>query len=418
MSTQVSRLAPALPTAQNRPRQRISIKWPVFSMAPLLLLILAKPAADAFYEQNVVKYGYMAALLYATFFARSGLALQHGSRAGRDTTMATYLWLLAAYFFFLFGLTAAYGGTLQEVFKIVSPFIFFSLVAFASGRQMAYALWGSAILVIVANAALLPFDFGWVYWGDVRTFKGFYFFKTDLAYSLSFSVLICAMFGRYRFAPWLAFFVMLAAVQVVLANSRLNYLTFGAVLLFIGLRSGLNWRSALRLGVLLAIIGAIAAVSYDPERALGFDVSNMAVFTQGRNEVWERLINAMAQSGPLEWLFGNGLFADLRLAVEDPTSGGAHNAHNEYLHTLYTQGFVGAAFYIYLWTRTFHLALRQRPQWLAGTATAAAVFFGLQGTTAVVSSFASKTWPLVMVLLMIRSLSLSDADSEQSGVKS
>lgn len=368
---------------------------------------MAKPLTDAFYEVEAVKYGYILLLGFASLFAKFG-HIVHGTTADpRNKSLFAYIWLITLYFVFQFGLVLAYGGSLSEIFKIISPFVFFVLVAYAADRWLIYALAAGAVLVIVVNAAFLPFGYGWVMWGSVNTFKGYYFFKTDLAYALSFSVLIYAFYARNAITPVLVLLMLIAAVEVILANSRLNYLSFLCVAIFIAVKEGVSLRSIIRYGLLFGFFALVVVYLYDPTKLLGFDTSNEAAFTQGRSVTWERLLNELVNYSPLEWSFGRGAFADLILAQE-ATRGSqeAHNAHNEILHLLFTQGIFGTVFYILLWFRMFRMSyVPNMPTWARGTGAVALFLFVLQSMTAVVSSFATKTWPLVMVFLALRGLS-------------
>jgi hypothetical protein len=388
--------------------------WPPMSLIPLLLLIAAKPIIDAAYQEDIIKYLFMMTLLCASFLAWCGQVLG-GENLRREPSKAQFFWFTGTYFIYLYGLMIAGGGQVHEIFKIISPFVFFALTSFAASRWMASALAASATLVIIGNAALIPFDYGWTMWGAVHTFRGFYYFKTDLAYSLAFAILIIAIHSRYLVTPWLAFLTIIATVQVVLANSRLNYITFFGVIAFVAVKSGISWRALIRNSLLVAVVAMIAALLYDPSRLLGFDTSNIAALTQGREATWIRLIDSLGNATIQEWGFGHGMFADLLLSHQAPGRGDAYDAHNEYLHLIYTQGIVGAVLYGSLWGWSFKLTNRSGiSPWLRGTGIAAFLFFSLQGTTAVVSSFASKTWPLVMVLLMIKSVSDIDASAAPS----
>lgn len=389
---------------------------PPFSSWLLLLLVMAKPLADAFYEQATVKYGYMLLLLIGALLAKYGQVFQWVKPDPRNKSLFAFLWLITLYFFFHFGLAITYGGSLSEIFKIVSPFVFFVLVAYAADRWLIYALATGAVLTIVVNAALLPFDYGWVSWGSVNTFKGYYFFKTDLAYALTFSVLLYAFYARNSITPILALLMLIAAVEVVLSNSRLNYLTFLCVVIFIAVKQGMSLRSIIRFGIIFGLLAVVVALLYDPTKLLGFDMSNEAAFTQGRSVTWRNLLVAQADSSLSQWLFGRGAYADLILSADLKGIGEtAHNAHNEFLHLLFTQGIVGSSIYVALWAMMFRMSLSQgMPAWARGTAAMALLLFMLQGMTAVVSSYASKTWPLVMVLLALRGLSYTVEQRKQA----
>ncbi len=380
---------------------------PPFSSMPLLLLVVLKPVADALYEVEAVKYGYILLLFVASLFARAGQAFQRAEVDPRNGCFLPFIWLIVAYFCFHFGLLLVYRGNLAEIFKIVSPFVFFILVAYAADRWLMHALALGAILTIVGNAAILPFDYGWVDWGTIRTFKGFYYFKTDLAYALCFSIVICSLYSRNKVTVPLMALVFLSAIQVVLANSRLNYLSFALVLIFLAVKQGFSLASIARYGLLVGIVAVTVLWTYDPTKLLGFESDDLRAFTQGRNTTWERLLSSLLNYSPIEWLFGKGPFADLFLSLEAVRgSQAANNAHNEALHLIYTQGIFGTLFYVLLWVQVFRMSRGSNlPPWARGTAMLALTLFLLQGLTAVLSSFATKTWPLVMVLLAMRGLS-------------
>lgn len=398
-SIQVGRLNSLL----TRPPRRGVLSWPPFSSLPLLFLVMVKPLTDAFYEVEAVKYGYVLLLVFASLFARYGQESQGYEADPRNKSLLIYIYLIALYSCFLFGLATTYGGSWQELFKIISPFVFFVLVAYSADRWLIYALAGGAVLTIVINAALVPFNFGWVMWGSVKTFKGYYFFKTDLAYALSFSVLIYAFYARNSITPVLALLTLIAAVEVVLANSRLNYLSFSCVVIFLAVKEGISLRSTIRYSLLFGLLSLVVVFLYDPTKLLGFDAANEEAFTQGRNAIWGHLLAALADYSPLEWLFGRGQEADSILSAE--FTGAGHNAHNEILHLLYTQGVFGSVFYIFLWLKMFRISHSpEMPQWARGAGALALLLFLLQGMTAVMSSYATKTWPLVMMLLALRGL--------------
>ncbi len=385
-----------------------SQKWdmPPFSSWLLLFMVLAKPLADAFYEVSAVKYGYMLLLGFASLFAKYGQVFQRAKPDPRNESLLALIWLIILYFFSQFGLAITYGGSLQEIFKIISPFVFFVLVAYAADRWMIYALAAMAVLTIVINAALLPFDYGWVTWGSVKTFKGYYFFKTDLAYALCFSLLLYAFYARNSISPILAILTLIAAVEVILSNSRLNYLSFFFVVVFLAVKEGMSLRTIIRYGLLFGLLALVVVLVYDPTKLLGFDTSNKEAFTQGRTVTWGHLLDAQADSSLLQWMFGRGAYADLILSADFAGIGEtAHNAHNEILHLLFTQGILGSALYIAIWVKTFRMSYSPNmPAWARGTGAMALMLFMLQGMTTVVSSFATKTWPLIMVLLALRSL--------------
>jgi len=381
---------------------------PAFSVIPLFLVVAAKPLSDAFYETNAVKYGYMALLIFSAFFAYAGNSISRYSRQQQysDSTYITNILILVTiYTAYLFGVSLAYGGSPQDVFKIISPFLFFILVAGAPGRWTVQAIALSAFLTITINALLLPTDFGWVYWGTVRTFKGYYYFKTDLAFAICFSILFIAIWLRFKLTYPMVGLLFLATVQIVVANSRLNYLILVVILIFLAVKNGKSLASLLRYGAIAIVLAIVAVFFYDPTKLLGFDFTNERAFTQGRNVIWDVLISeGLGNYSLIEWIFGRGLFADISIFAKNILHGEAHNAHNEWLHLLLTQGIVGCCFYIALWVQVVRASTSSRAKWTAGTGALAIFILIMQSFTSVVSSFATKTWPLAMIFLMLREL--------------
>lgn len=377
---------------------------PRFYAIPMFLALSLKSAADAFFEVNSVKYLYFFLLIFGVFFMRTGRGYDRQQVRAYQGTSQSQLWIfVVAYFSFLTLLMIFQNGTPQMIFKIVSPFVFFGLVVAASDASLPFAIAVGAALNIVANAALLPFDFGWTYWGGVHTFKGFYLFKTDLAYSLATSLLAYSAWCRFKPTPSFIVLAILAVIQVILANSRMNYLTLGIVLVYIALKNGAKPSSLLIYGGFLGGVLGIAFYLYDSSQALGFDTSNMASFTQGRDRIVEVLFKyGLANYTPTELLFGRGLFADLLIYMENISDGMPHGAHNDFLYQLVTQGVFGLILNVMGWTLLYKIAKSAGVRkWAKGLAFVSFLLYISQGFSATVSLFALKTWPIATLLLLI-----------------
>lgn len=377
--------------------------FPKFYAAPIFLAICLKSGVDAFFETNSVKYLYFFLLLFGVFFLRTGRGFtRERSKASGDLQPKLWVFVII-YFSFLTMLMIFQNGSPQLIFKIVSPFIFFGLLVAATDDSLPLAIAIGAALNIVANAALIPFDFGWVYWGGVHTFKGFYLFKTDLSFSLSTSLLAFAAWNRYKLTPVYIVLTLLVVVQVVLANSRLNYLTLVIVLVFVALKNGAKPSTLLMYGGFLSVLMGVAFVLYDSSKVLTLDTSNLGGFTQGRDRVVEVLIKyGLANYGPLEILFGRGLYADLMIYMQNISDGMPHGAHNEYLYLLVTQGLTGTALNLIGWILVYKISRSAGPrEWASGLTLVAFLLYLSQGLTATVSPFALKTWPIATIMLLI-----------------
>ncbi|HEX5355221.1 MAG TPA: hypothetical protein VFW93_03315 [Aquabacterium sp.] len=377
---------------------------PRFYAIPMFLALSLKSGADAFFEVNAVKYLYIFLLVFAVFFMRTGRGYDRAVVQKSQGTSQSQLWIfIVVYFSFLILLMIFENGSPQAIFKIVSPFVFFGLVVAAADESLPFAIAVGAALNIVANAALLPFEYGWTYWGGVHTFKGFYLFKTDLAYSLATSLLVYSAWNRFKPTPTFIVLAGLSVVQVVLANSRMNYLTLALVLVYIALKNGAKPLSLLFYGTFLGAAAGAVMYFYDSSKALGFDTSNLASFTQGRDRIVEVLFKyGLANYSPTELLFGRGLYADLIIYMENISDGMPHGAHNDFLYQLVTQGVFGLILNVTGWTLVYKIANSAgRRKWAKGLAFVGFMLYISQGFSATVSLYALKTWPVATVLLLI-----------------
>lgn len=378
---------------------------PGFCAVPIFAAVCLKSGVDAFFEVNSVKYLYFFLLLFAVFFLRTGRGFEQGGKAqSGSSNLPSVLWVfVVVYFSFLTMVMLLSNGSPQMIFKIVSPFVFFGLLLAADDDSLPLALAIGAALNILVNAALLPFDFGWTYWGGVRTFKGFYLFKTDLSYSLATSLLIFSAWNRFRLNPQFVILALLVVVQVVLANSRMNYLTLFIVLAFVALKNGTKPSTLILYSVFLGVVGGVAMALYDPSKLLGFDTSNMGGFTQGRDRIVEVMIKyGLLTYGPLDLLFGRGLYADLLIYMENVSDGVAHGAHNDYLFQLTTQGLFGLSLSFFGWGLLYKISQSAGPRrWASGLPFAVFLIYYVQALSVNVSVFALKTWPIAMLLMMV-----------------
>lgn len=375
---------------------------PKFYAVPIFLAMCLKSGVDAFFEVNAVKYLYLFLLIFGVFFLRTGKGFS-GLKSKATGNLQSVLWVhVIIYFTFLTLLMMFQNGSPQLIFKIISPFIFFGLVVAAADESLPFAIAIGAVLNIVANAALLPFDYGWIYWGGPRTFKGFYLFKTDLAYSVTTSLLVFSAWNRFRLNPAYVILALIVVVEVVLANSRLNYVTLVIVLAFVAIKNGAKPLTLLMYAAFLSILVGVAFVLYDSTK-LGFDTRNMEGFTQGRDKVIGILLKyGLASYTASEWLFGRGLYADMVIFMENVGSGSVFGAHNEYLYLVVTQGVVGMAINVTAWVLLFKISRSAgQRKWAKGLAATAFLLYMVQGATTTMSVFALKTWPLATVLALI-----------------
>jgi hypothetical protein len=381
------------------------VKLPRFYAIPMFLALSSKAAVDAFFEIGSVKYLYFFLLIFGVFFLRTGKGygrIREDEKS--EGTMQSWLWVFViVYFTFLVLLMMLQNGSPQMILKIVSPFIFFGIVVAAKDESLPFAMALGAAINILANAALLPFEYGWTYWGSVHTFKGFYWFKTDLAYSLATSLLIYASWARFRMTPVFIVLALLSVGMVILANSRMNYVTLAIVLVYIAIKNGTKPSSLLMYGVFLGVVGGVAALLYDSNKVLGFDTSNFESFTQGRDRIVMVLFKyGLANYSALELLFGRGLYADLIIYMDNVSAGTPYGAHNDYLYQIVTQGVTGVILHTIGWVLVYKITRSAgERKWARGLALVAFLLYYTQAFSMTVSLFALKTWPIATILLMI-----------------
>lgn len=382
------------------------LKAPKFHALPLAITIALKPIADALYFIGAVKYIYFALLAAsALFYIVSSALYPNQTRVYSARRLSSgYFILLLLYFVFLLSHSVHEGTGAEEALKIISPFVAFALLYPATSAQLKRALVATAWLTIILATLLLPTEYGWRNWGGVSTFRGFYYFKTDLAYAITFALLLVLHQTDSKLSAQMIFLILLCGTMVILANSRLNYLSFAIVLIYIAAKNGVNIRSAARATIASASIAIAFYYLFDAERMLGFDIRDTNAFSQGRLPIWYRVLDAQLSSTSLEWFLGRGLLADRVLSATSHAEGtGGRNAHNEYLQLLFNQGVVGTLAYMTMWAATWRQSFSENFRFATTSiALPALLIFMLQGMTGLVSVFASKTLALVWVFLVVR----------------
>lgn len=191
---------------------------------------------------------------------------------------------------------------------------------------------------------------GYEYWGDILTFVGPFFYKTDLALAviIASAFIFCARINGYFYVVY----AILAAWVIWMSNSRASMVSFLAVVglsyYYIGLKArGFNF---LRIIVLFLVVlflvywglkefgGDYLALKVDGEF---FSDEN----TQGRSLIWGALLAAFFQGDALSILFGNGLGADRALVAYKTVLD--VDSHNTFIFLLYNMGVFGI--FVFLW---------------------------------------------------------------------
>jgi len=384
-------------------------RWPALSLvgAPAVLFLALKPVVDAFYAIEWVRVVYSLCLLVFIVFATIAISgpLPQTSRRGNLLTLAA---VLLAYGLLLISKNGVSALSVGEYAKILSPFAIYLLLSRRISTGYSVVLMLSAAVTLIGAAVLMPFEFGWQTWGFTRTFVGWYYFKTDVAFAAVTSLLMIALYRRFVFDLWVALAAVTTVAIVVGANARLNYVTLGLVLSFILIKSRPDFVALAKVVTSAGVASLLAFVAYDHESALGLfeGITELESYTQGRAEIWEILISmGLAHFDLNAWLFGSGFGADVDLTMRFASGPEAYTAHNELLYLVLTQGLVGCVLYICAWGLLVRDATRyQWPPFLSGVVPLAVSVLVVQSLTANVSPFTTKTWPIVFIAFLATSL--------------
>jgi hypothetical protein len=306
------------------------------------------------------------------------------------------------------------ADALIDVGKILSAFMVFFLGALSppAAPLMAGLASMSGLLLVAVSGSYLTGS-GFKQWGNVTTFSGGFYFKTDLAAFLSFSAVY--LMAIRRSLPWLlgvAWWGVLAYFTIR-TNARIYYLIFPCVTVFLirgTYRSpslvSAGWNMILAgLGLVLIVIGIMTLA--DRSGFLLFDTSRglfSGRLTQGRSVMWTEILGWYVRDFNLtQKLFGGGFGADQVMSREifsnSPMRG--LDSHNLYLTLLVNLGVVGLLLFFAFVSSVLFQYMRIVSRWrtslvhdqyLCAFAGAAMILF-LSGVTNNSLVYAQMTWP-------------------------
>ncbi len=396
-------LPPRLLSARRRPQAAAAVDgWlPTLGFA----LLACKALVDGGYAVPGLASAYFAALLGVFMFAASEpQGAPAPGRAPDRRHIAFVLALIAYGCLEVLSLWRTNLWGLGDALKRLSPFLLLLVLPLQRREGLRRCLLAYALIAIAVNLATLPFGFAWTTWGSARTFIGIYFFKTDLAFGMVSALLILVLLMPQRRRLLLACGLAVGAM-VVLANARLNYLTFLVVAVYALMARGLGWRSlVLGAACVLGFVGLTLWAAQAGTQLSAYDISDLGRFTQGRVRTWEMLLIELGvYYRPIDQLIGKGHDHDLLVALlHSPRA--AFDSHNEVLSQLVNRGWLGLVAYVATWGLALRYAVgrfaidapRGPFRWALATAVALLV---LQGLTGVVSEYSTKTWPFLFCVL-------------------
>lgn len=239
--------------------------------------------------------------------------------------------------------------------KIESGFILYFLgrMYYKKWPKYIYQLQKGFFVILLASCFSYITGDGFISWGAISTFVGYYFFKTDLAAALVQCITLCFIMPYLRKIDY--GILLLCIYFVIITNARVYYFV-AVIILFVVLyyqkypfkRIKLNLKVLLLM--LFAVILLLLLLNYigkeytDKLLLFQFDDTSDLLNgknTQGRNEIWTRIYNYFSKQDFLTRLTGIDLISD--------SLSGPHNAHSLYLKLLFSIGYIGIiVFFLFL----------------------------------------------------------------------
>lgn len=211
-----------------------------------------------------------------------------------------------------------------------------------------------SFICMVFFLSIAIFGMGYIYWGEVKTFTGGYYFKTDMALSvLIFLTFIISsdMRNIYKHISFLS-----AIIILFLCNSRVSIpLVFVLYVLnyydMVSIYKKFYSKVIVFFVLFFIFILGLSYLDFSKLGMIGFDIKDPLSdsSSQGRNYIWGAMISYYQQLPILEKLFGAGLASDILASKSFYEIGqfDSSRAHNSYLWLLLCYGWIGMFLFIY-----------------------------------------------------------------------
>lgn len=290
--------------------------------------------------------------MFAAAAIYSSLAKKHVKFVGSDFLFLAFLLMSAISEVLNLG-----SNSPTEYAKIMAFFL-----VYVAGRLGPIRLFVPVRLGLVSFCSLATFaaaaffGIGYQSWGDVATFSGGYFFKTDMAIA---ALIFLALVTSTLSSRLVIFTATLLALYIVFkTNARIALPLTLAIPIFSELvrRSyvqRLNTK-AIAAMFLAASTGMILffLIDFNTLGLLAFDFSEpfSAANTQGRTVIWSAVLDAYMKADYLRKIIGSGLGADIvaTATFSESASLEGTRAHNSYLYLLLSTGIAGSALFFFL----------------------------------------------------------------------
>ena len=381
----------------------------------LYLVVFLKPLADMVWSASWIDI-VLTALAMVAFIL---LAAERQIRFGIPDVMAFFLMLL------VFRSWGGDASALSAMVKMASAFLLYYVGRTAGFycEKVIKALRIASLICVAICLAMYAFGIGFKIWGSSRTFCGPYFFKTDLAFAMTFAAVLLLYWKdgpRWRFLA-----VAACAFLVFESNARAYYFIF-----VIALALYLAWRYSVRIGfkivigvalgilALLELLNVVTSAGLLGNSFIGFQFNSLSDLfsgsnTQGRNEIWTVLIGMIEEASPVDQLFGIDLTSDL-ISV----NGSEYGSHSLYVGTLFNLGVVGLilllAFIALVFRSAEVMQERKRDDSMPYMTLTLLLTFLLSGISVHVLQYSANSWMPMLVFGMAVSLA-RESGQKRSG---
>ncbi len=279
-------------------------------------------------------------------------------RLGKRSKSIVFLVLMMMILVFVSFLRKADISSFSVFFKITGSLLIFyygllyrSDIFLVLNRLSRISVWGMLLFLVLSF-----FAFSYQYWGDSFTFKGLYYFKTDMA--LAIVVFISFMLLNEKLSIFLKILLFLIGLYLIfLTNARVHILTgilvfviyFFRRQLFVNLSRKLIVAMPLFLGVtLLSLIAYNQLVDSREGNNLKVELTSDDFFSesnsQGRSVIWATLLMDYAESNVAEKLLGKNLTEDY--VIVNRWTGRDYGAHSTFFYLLIATGLVGVLLFV------------------------------------------------------------------------
>lgn len=244
--------------------------------------------------------------------------------------------------------------------KIISGFMFYFLgrIYFNKITEINKYIVNAYIIVISINLILLILGEGFIYWGSAKTFRGVYFFKTDLAAAIcQGSVIMMFIISSKKQITRQIYYIfpfIIAPLLLLLANSRIYIILYVILMVIFWMsRREKKYKKYFKINIKTIIIlfgGLILSVNllsyltrstfFKEMGFIGFEFNNLEDLfnssnTQGRDEIWEIVLEYFNNQSIANKLFGVDLITDTMINSK------GHNTHNNFLKIVFSIGYIG-----------------------------------------------------------------------------